>query len=803
MSLSGGTAYVDVALGKTADLQRGITTAGEQAADTAKSSFLGRVGSIALGGALGNAITNGVSGAFSMAKGAVFDFNSQLQQADIGFTTMLGSSQKAGAYVQQLQQFAKTTPFEFGNLVQNAQQMMGMGIAAKDVIPDLTALGDSVASIGGSAQQVDSVTLAFDQMNAKGTLDMGNMNQLMQNGVPSALKVLAAHYKVTTGEMITMISTGKVQSSEALPALVAGIEKGTNATSALGGMMDKQSRTMAGALSNIKDSATQAIAGAFKPVFDAASSSAQGLANFLGSDAITNASKKVSDGLTRSFDGVMQVIDGVKNGFTDAYDLIGKGAYPITAFGMKLRFTFDTITQDVDGFIDGFKNASKYVGYTAYPITELGIKAREAFDKAKPLAEQLFSKIKSAVEDAGPIIKTLFLDRVETIKTIVGDAVPIVENLARSIGPVLGEMLRSAGELIEQHLLPAFMKVSQFIQQFVIPTVMDFVAFAVQHLVPIFHDVGDVIAQKVMPIIGRLVDLFVQKALPALQPLIKDGFSLLKTVIAELTPIVQDLVHWFADNVLPVLARLATFLIGTLIPFVAQVADVLIKILRPAFEIVIGIVRDVVIPIFKAGALIFLGLYDAGLKVASGIIAAVHGIVDIVVWWKDQTLTQIRWITDGLSGIVKFFSGIPGALKSAGAGMWDFIKDAFKSAINFVIDGWNSLHFRMPGVDTHIPGVGKIGGFDIGLPQIPRLSAGGLVLPEPGGTVVRVAEAGEAEIVAPERAMEAAVSRALAAHGGIGRDSPLIGTVHMPAGADAHEVSEQLYFHLTARGGMS
>jgi hypothetical protein len=29
--------------------------------------------------------------------------------------------------------------------------MLGMGIAAKDIIPTLTALGDSVASVGGSA----------------------------------------------------------------------------------------------------------------------------------------------------------------------------------------------------------------------------------------------------------------------------------------------------------------------------------------------------------------------------------------------------------------------------------------------------------------------------------------------------------------------------------------------------------------------------------------------------------------------------------------------------------------------------
>jgi tape measure domain-containing protein len=150
----------------------------------------------------GMQVMNGLAAAVGFAKDAVFGFNATLQNSTIAFTTMLGSATKAQSFLTDLQKFAKSTPFEFQGLVQTAQNMMGMGIAAKDVIPDLTALGDSVASIGGSQEQVKQVTLAFDQMAAKGTLDMGNMNQLMEGGVPNALKIMAAAYKVTTGQMI-------------------------------------------------------------------------------------------------------------------------------------------------------------------------------------------------------------------------------------------------------------------------------------------------------------------------------------------------------------------------------------------------------------------------------------------------------------------------------------------------------------------------------------------------------------------------------------------------------------------------
>lgn len=793
-SLSGGTAYVDVALGKTTNLQRDVATAGESAADTAKGSFLGRVGSIALGGALGNALTSGISSAFSAGKEAVFGFNSELQQADIGFSTMLGSSQKAGAFVQQLQQFAKSTPFEFGNLVQNAQQMMGMGIAAKDVIPDLTALGDSVASIGGSASQVDSVTLAFDQMSAKGTLDMGNMQQIMQNGVPSALKILSDHYKTTTGQMIQMISTGKVQSSEALPALVAGIEKGTKSTAALGGMMDKQSRTMAGALSNIKDSATQAMAGAFKPVFDEASTAAQGLANFLGSDAITNATKKIGTGLAGFFKDTGDGIRGIRRGWSDMYDDMGSRSIT-ERIGAQTRNALGLIG-DIG---TGFKHAYDYGGPAGSVMEGIGQKAREAWDKAQPIAVDLWDKIKSGVSEAGPILKTLFLDRLDTLKTIARDVYPIIVNLARGIGPVLGQELKATTALVKDHLLPMFLAFSQFVQQQVIPRVADLVNFTVQKLIPVFRQIGDAISQKVLPEIGHLADLFQQKVLPALQPVIRDGFNLLHDAVQKLTPIIQNLVAFFVQNVLPTLENCANILVGKVIPFVLQLADVLIRILKPAFDVAVVVLRDVVLPIIKALTLGFLSTIDIAYRMAGGVVDAVHGIGSGLGWLKDQFTAAKQWISDRLGDVVTFVTGVPGKMARAGAGMWDWVSASFKSAINIVIGWWDALRFPLPKV--HIWGVGDVGGGEVGVPYISPLATGGLVLPTPGGTVVRVAEAGQPEIVSPIPMMEEAVSRALArSPRPVGRDAPLIGTVNTPQGMSANVIAELLYGKLTARG---
>src|SRR5205814_565610 len=61
-----------------------------------------------------------------------------------------------------------------------------------------------------------------------------------------------------------------------------------------------------------------------------------------------------------------------------------------------------------------------------------------------------------------------------------------------------------------------------------------------------------------------------------------------------------------------------------------------------------------------------------------------------------------------------------------------------------IIDGWNRLEFKLPTVDTHIPGVGKIGGWSLGTPNIPRLATGGVVT---SPTLALIGEAGPEAVI--------------------------------------------------------
>jgi hypothetical protein len=148
--------------------------------------------------------------------------------------------------------------------------MLGMGISAKNIIPDLTALGDAVASVGGSATQVDQVTAAVSDVRQ-------GHRRPRQRCIRSS--TVASRTLSTTWPPVFMSRPGSCQHDqrrgcrlvEALPALVRGLENGTKSIRGFGGMMDKQSHTFAGALSNIRDGLTQTTAKAFKPFFDVAS----------------------------------------------------------------------------------------------------------------------------------------------------------------------------------------------------------------------------------------------------------------------------------------------------------------------------------------------------------------------------------------------------------------------------------------------------------------------------------------------------------------------------------------------------
>lgn len=206
----------------------------------------------------------GIHSAFD-AFSAGFSFNSEMQQAEISFETMLGGIEQAQEKIIELQDLALDTPFEFPQLQTTTKKLLAFGFAADEIKTDLIAMGDAAAGLSLGAAGVDRIGTALGQMKAKGKVSAEEMLQLAEAGIP-AWDILAKSIGKSTAETMKLAENGAIPADKAIKALIAGMEE------RFPNMMAKQSKSFAGMLSTIKDSFNTAMGGIVQPGFNYLSS---------------------------------------------------------------------------------------------------------------------------------------------------------------------------------------------------------------------------------------------------------------------------------------------------------------------------------------------------------------------------------------------------------------------------------------------------------------------------------------------------------------------------------------------------
>lgn len=170
--------------------------------------------------------------------------------AKIGFSTLLGES--AGQQMMnQLDAFAKATPFKSSQVISQTQRMLAMGWDAESIIDDMTIIGDAAAATGKGEQGLQQIVTALAQIKTKGKLSTEELNQLAEAGV-SAKRYIAEGLGYGSGDegigkMTKDLENGAIASGEALQALLAGMQE-------YKGMMDRTANeTVSGLWSQIED----------------------------------------------------------------------------------------------------------------------------------------------------------------------------------------------------------------------------------------------------------------------------------------------------------------------------------------------------------------------------------------------------------------------------------------------------------------------------------------------------------------------------------------------------------------------
>jgi tape measure domain-containing protein len=410
------------------------------------SSSLANIATSAAGFALGGVAMQAFGAAVGGAKAAVIDFNSQLEQDAIAWTTLLHNADAAQSVMIQLQQFAAQTPFEFLDVERATKRFVAMGFSAKDAIDLLTPVGNAASALGLGAAGIDRISLALGQMSAKTKVSQEEMLQLTEAGVP-AWQILAE----ATGKPIPVLQKLSQQGELSSQTFIEAFKQFSNQH--WGDAMAAQSLTFAGSLSTIKDELKIVGSTAFKPLFDALSEAAKRLAAFVQSDEFTVWGARVQAVVGIVVDAVGYLSQAFLHGLGNVLNVVNsvghaiyQGLQWLNPFATHSPALVDQVEEGVQqitnayGKLGSATSAFDAVGAAFENLTgvtqeftrefgdDLPTKVEQAIAVMGPGAREAFDQTKAAIDNAKQSVEEIKVewlaakDALDPLKTAVDEA---------------------------------------------------------------------------------------------------------------------------------------------------------------------------------------------------------------------------------------------------------------------------------------------------------------------------------------------------------------------------------------------
>ena len=350
----------------------------------------------------------------------------------------------------------------------------------------------------------------------------------------------------------------------------------------------------------------------------------------------------------------------------------------------------------------------------------------------------------------------------------LNQGISIMDDFSGAIGEAGGSLdaVAASSETMEEKfgrlqnsVMGVIAEVALPIAEQLIPVFVDLIDNIMPSLSPLIETLGEIIG-ALAPVIGKLLEKLtplIDEALKVLASLLDavltPALELVSSVFDALVPILEMVFGTISDTLIPVIKqllppimRVATALIEQLLPIFQSIWPVIEDLLEPALAAIVQIVTALEEPLT-----LIIGLLGGVLGTTlEGVMLALEPVISLVAiaigLTADALETLIGWISDGIDWLVKWTEEV-GALEKIKEA-FESIKEVFKNVINFLIDAWNALDWK---IDVTLPGwIPGIGGKGIYIadvfPDIPRLAEGGIVT-EP--TLAVVGEGGQDEAVIP------------------------------------------------------
>jgi phage-related protein len=309
-------------------------------------------------------------------------------------------------------------------------------------------------------------------------------------------------------------------------------------------------------------------------------------------------------------------------------------------------------------------------------------------------------------------------------ETLGGLVLPVVDRLqsflADRVVPVL-----------EDKVVPALQRFSAFFTAEILPRVREVADTWLPRLAAAFRNVAGFLTGTVVPALSTLAG-FISRNRDFFIPFVQilgvalvafKAFMFIKTVIAAIWAFNAALIANPIGLVIIAIAAMAAGLI-----YAYKHSETFRKVVDTAFRVIVAVARWWFENVVKR--------YIAGVVIAFKFVVEWaqrlwRGVQLYFGFWKGLLMAVAGWVVGvknrivaNFTAVVNFVKGLPGRVRSAASGLFDGIRNAFRSALNWIIDKWNSLGFTLPVIEF----LGKtIGGQTFRVPQIPRFHSGGIV----------------------------------------------------------------------------
>lgn len=418
-----------------------------------------------------------------------------------------------------------------------------------------------------------------------------------------------------------------------------------------------------------------------------------------------------------TMEGAAKKLEGTGMNFDDAINSImelgtaeERSAAAADLFGEKLAYQLSPLIEQSGEDFNGLKQRAQDLGLV---MSEEAVKAGVEYGDLKEDLNKTFESLKTKIGTAVmPILAKLTEKLVEFM--------PTIQKIMDRIGPL-------AADFIEK-LLPPLMDLAEEL----LPQIFD----AVEEILPALGEITNEIVPVLVSLLSELMPVLIEvisQVLPVLVDIIKMLTPILTMVLEFLSPILSMVLKLISPllqlvmQILTPILNLVTALLGPILELLTDVLTPIFGIIEALLTPLTALLGAILEPVCKVLEILLQPLTSLLDMILPPLLSLVEGFLN---WASPYMTVFFEFLGQAVEDMMEWFSegGLTGVFKKFGdffKGLWEGITSVFKTAVNFIIKGINTLieglnKIKPPQWLTDLTGV-----TGVNLNPIPLLAEGG------------------------------------------------------------------------------